>query len=191
MLKSLLQGKRSVHLWCGFLTVTVLLLLSQQACCSQCDDQSLVYHPGVSVVWPLSMKRSYHSDQIPDGSYHILFPCYSEWKWSGLPNEHMFWSKAVCPLPVLLPNHLKPSPFLVTVQHSVLVSGCTPATVELSACWLSVEMSWLGSSSSIDMSCSCLCKLKAFPELQTRLEEQKWTRATGWPLSSHNHHAGK
>src|SRR6218665_155328 len=40
----------------------------------------MVYHPGVSPVWPLSMKRSDYSDKIPDEWYHILFPCYPEWK---------------------------------------------------------------------------------------------------------------
>ena len=30
----------------------------------------MVYHPGVSPVWPFSMKRSEYSDQIPDEWYH-------------------------------------------------------------------------------------------------------------------------
>src|SRR6218665_3362001 len=48
-----------------------------------------------------------------------------------------------------------------------------PATVALSACWLSVDLSWLGSSSSIDMKLLLSVQGKSFPSMANKARGTK------------------
>src|SRR6218665_2443739 len=57
-----------------------------------------------------------------------------------------------------------------------------PATVALSACWLSVDLSWLGSSSSIDMKLLLSVQSKSFPSISNKARGTKV--AANMPLSS-------
>src|SRR6218665_3832023 len=57
-----------------------------------------------------------------------------------------------------------------------------PATVALSACWLSVDLSWLGSWSSIDMKLLFSVQRKNFPSISNKARGTKV--AANMPLSS-------
>src|SRR6218665_2081939 len=48
-----------------------------------------------------------------------------------------------------------------------------PATVARSACWLSLDLSWLGSSSSIDMKLLLSVQSKSFPSMANKARGTK------------------